>query len=85
MDARILSYRRGRHTEHTDQFIVSIEGVKTKEDARKLVGRKISWETPGKHTIGGKIAHTHGNSGLVIARFGKGLPGQAIGTNAKVD
>ena len=64
MDAKILSYRRGRHTEYTDQFIVSLEGVSTKEEATKFVGKKISWETPGKHVIRGKIANTHGNSGM---------------------
>ena len=85
MDAKILSYRRGRHTEYTDQFIVSLEGVSTKEEATKFVGKKISWETPGKHVIRGKIVHTHGNSGMLIARFEKGLPGQALATNAKVE
>lgn len=85
MNAKILSYRGGLHTETTDQFIISIEGVSTKEEARKQVGKKIVWETPGKHLIAGKITHAHGNSGTMIARFDKGLPGQALGTTAKVD
>ncbi len=85
MDAKILNYRGGRHTEQTDQFIVSLEGVKGQEDAKKHIGKKITWETPGKHIISGKITHAHGNSGLVIARFDKGLPGQALGTSAKVE
>ena len=84
MNAKILSYRRGRHTEYTDQFIVSLEGVSTKEEAKKFVGKKITWETPAKNTISGKIAHSHGNNGMLIARFDKGLPGQALGTTAKV-
>jgi large subunit ribosomal protein L35Ae len=85
MEARILSYRRGRHTEHTDQFIVSMAGVGEKAEARKYVGKGIYWETPAKKRISGKITHTHGNSGTVIARFDKGLPGQAIGTSAVVE
>jgi large subunit ribosomal protein L35Ae len=85
MEAKILNYRRGRHTEHTDQFIVSIEGVGDKEGAKKYVGKKIYWETPSKNKILGKITHAHGNAGTMIARFDKGLPGQAIGTNAVVE
>ncbi|MFH1448431.1 MAG: 50S ribosomal protein L35ae [Candidatus Micrarchaeota archaeon] len=82
MEAKILNYRRGRHTEHTDQFIISVKGVATREGAAKLIGKKIFWETPAKRRIGGKITRTHGNSGAVIARFEKGLPGQALGTDA---
>ncbi|MFH0817420.1 MAG: 50S ribosomal protein L35ae [Candidatus Micrarchaeota archaeon] len=85
MDAKILGYRRGRHTECTDQFIVSIVGVLSREDAKKLVGKKITWETPAKHKILGKITQSHGGSGTVIARFDKGLPGQALGTSAVVE
>ncbi len=85
MEAKILEYRRGRHTEHTDQFIISIVGVSSREEAKKLVGKKITWETPGKHVIGGKITHAHGGSGTVIAKFDKGLPGQALGTTAAVE
>ena len=85
MEAKILEYRRGRHTEHTDQFIVSIVGVSSRDEAKKLVGRKITWETPGKHIISGKITHAHGGSGTVIARFERGLPGQALGTSATLE
>lgn len=85
MNATIVNYRRGRHTEHTDQFIVSVEGVSTREGASKLVGKPIYWETPSKNRIPGKITHAHGNSGTVIARFDRGLPGQAIGTKAVLE
>ncbi len=85
MKARILSYRRGRHTEHTDQFVVSVEGISAKEDAKKLIGKKIQWETPGKKIMRGKIRKVHGNNGAVIAKFERGLPGQALGTEAVVE
>lgn len=85
MEAKILSYRRGRHTEHTDQFIISISGVSSREEAKKQVGKKIYWETPAKNKIIGKITHAHGSSGTVIALFERGLPGQALGTNAVVE
>jgi large subunit ribosomal protein L35Ae len=85
MEAKIISYRRGRHTEQTDQFIVSVEGVESREAANGLVGKKVTWETPAKNKIIGKITHAHGNSGTMIARFERGLPGQAIGTSAKLE
>ncbi|MFA4983551.1 MAG: 50S ribosomal protein L35ae, partial [Candidatus Micrarchaeia archaeon] len=37
----------------------------------------------GKEIIG-KVSKAHGNSGAVLARFDKGLPGQAIGTEVEI-
>ena len=34
--------------------------------------------------IVGKITRVHGKKGAVIARFNKGLPGQAIGTSVQI-
>ncbi|MCX6778571.1 MAG: 50S ribosomal protein L35ae [Candidatus Micrarchaeota archaeon] len=85
MEAKLLDYRGGRHTQTTDEFIVKIEGVSSRSEASKLAGRKIVWTTPADNKINGKITHAHGGKGTVIARFDKGLPGQAIGTNAEVE
>ncbi len=84
MDAIIENYRRGRHTEYSDQFIVNVEGVDSAEKAAPLVGKKVVWTTPSGKTIAGKIAGTHGNSGKVRVMMEKGLPGQAVGTKLHV-
>ena len=39
-------------------------------------------DNPNK--IVGKISKAHGNGGAVLARFDKGLPGQAVGTEVDI-
>ncbi len=78
MNAKLVSFRRGRRTQRVNQLLVSIEGIDSKEKASKLVGRKVIWTTPGGRKIHGKVTAPHGSRGVVRARFSKGLPGQAI-------
>lgn len=76
----VHNYRRGRHTQYTNQIIIKINGVDNKEDAKKFLGYNVIWISPGKRRriFIGKITRVHGNKGKVIARFRKGLPGQII-------
>ncbi|PIO00301.1 50S ribosomal protein L35ae [archaeon CG10_big_fil_rev_8_21_14_0_10_43_11] len=76
--ARILNYRQGRRTQTPNQIILNI-GAKSKEDANKYLGRKVVYTTSSGKELHGVITRVHGNSGAVIARFSKGLPGQALG------
>ena len=79
MKGVIVNYRQGRHTQNPYQMIVKIEGIVTKEQAEKLMGKKVVWKTPTGKEIAGKISGAHGNKGVVRVRFEKGMPGQAIG------
>lgn len=83
--ALILSFRRGRHTQRTNQFLVEVKGADSKTKASLYIGKRVVWTSPGKlkKQIFGKITNTHGNSGVLRARFSRGLPGTAVGT--KVD
>ena len=83
MKATVLSYRRGIHTMHGNQLLLEIEGVDSAELASRYIGKRVIWTSPAKKQIFGKIAGTHGNNGVVRARFPKGLPGTAI--SAKVE
>jgi len=85
MDARIVSYRRGKRTEYTNQYIVTIDGVTDKEESAKHVGKKVVWKTPAGHVVAGKITNTHGNRGALLARFEKGLPGQVLGSMVSIE
>ena len=82
--ATILSFRRGRHTQRTNQFLLEIPGCDTRAKAAQFIGRKVVWTSPGKKEIVGKIMAPHGNSGVVRARFSKGLPGTALTQKVKV-
>jgi len=84
MKAVILSYRGGRHTQKTNQLVLEVEGVKNKEDAEKLLDKKVVWKTPTGKEISGVVSKVHGKKGGVLAKFERGLPGQALGTQAEV-
>ena len=80
--ALILSFRRGRHTQRTNQFLLGIRGADTRAKASQYIGSRVVWTSPGKlkKQIHGKITKTHGNNGVLRARFSRGLPGTAVGT-----
>lgn len=84
MEAKVVNYRRGRHTGYTNQLILKPSGVESREEAAKLVGRKVVWRTVTGKEIAGKVAKPHGDKGQVLVRFMKGLPGQALGTKAEI-
>ncbi len=82
--ATILSFRRGRHTQRMNQFLLEVEGVETRAKAAQFIGKSIVWRSPAKREIVGKITQPHGNSGVLRARFSKGLPGTALGTKVEI-
>lgn len=85
MKAIISNFRMSRHRTKGNQMVVEIEGVENKEEAGKLVGKKVTWTSPANNEITGEIASAHGNSGAVRVRFEKGMPGQAIGNSVKIE
>ncbi|VVB51156.1 50S ribosomal protein L35Ae [uncultured archaeon] len=85
MKANIINYRRGRRTQTCNQIVLTVEGVDSKEKAAQLVGKVVTWKTPAGNAISGKVSRVHGSKGAILASFYKGLPGQALGTEASVD
>lgn len=87
MKARITNFRGSRRIKSGNQMIIEIEGVDSKAKAEKIIGKTISWTAPGKKktTIKGKISAAHGNKGCVRAIFEKGMPGQSLGTEVKIE
>lgn len=84
MDATVISYRRGRRTQNTRQMVLYPKDVKSKDDAEKLIGKTVEWTTESGKKMTGKVSKAHGCKGAVLAQFDPGLPGQAIGTCAKI-
>jgi len=85
MEATILNFKGGKHTQVNDEMIVKINGVDNKTEAEKLVSKNVEWVSPsGKKTIKGKIVKAHGNKGALRVKFEKGMPGQSITTKLKV-
>jgi len=73
----VVQFRRSRHRIRERHYLINL-GAKTREEAKKLVGKEIIWKSSAGNPIKGKISAAHGNKGLVRAIFEKGLPGQAI-------
>jgi len=85
MKGKVIQFRRGRKTVHEKHFLLDFD-KKNREEAGKLVGKEVTWTSPGKlkKQIKGKISGAHGNKGLVRAIFEKGLPGQSLTTEVEV-
>ncbi len=84
MKGKVMNYRGGRRTQKTNQMIIAPERSSSKDDASKLIGKKVEWTTPSGKKINGEISRIHGGKGYIIARFEKGLPGQSLGTEVDI-
>ncbi|MCX8158855.1 MAG: 50S ribosomal protein L35ae [Candidatus Pacearchaeota archaeon] len=83
MKGIVVQFRRSRHRIKERHYLLDI-GLKTREEAKKLIGKIVEWKSPAGKVIKGKISDAHGNKGLVRAIFESGLPGQAITTEVEV-
>ena len=79
MKAKVLNFRQGRHTQKTNQLLLSVKDVESRASASTLIGKNVSWKTKSGKVIAGKIVSPHGNNGVVRARFSKGISGEVIG------
>jgi large subunit ribosomal protein L35Ae len=85
MEGIISNYKGGRHTQSSNQMIVVVEGLDSKEKAAALVGKKTVWTSPAGKEIKGEVKSAHGNSGALRVAFETGMPGQAISTKVKIE
>jgi len=84
MIAKVLNFRQGRHTQQTNQVLLSVRDVASRESAAALVGKKVQIRTASGKLILGKVASPHGNSGVLRARFRNGVPASALGKEAEI-
>ncbi|MAG08005.1 50S ribosomal protein L35ae [Candidatus Woesearchaeota archaeon] len=85
MQAVIVNFRRGRHTQTCNQMVIKPAEVNDKDKAKELIGKTVTWKSPAGKQIKGKITKEHGNSGAVRALFERGMPGQSIGNSVKIE
>ena len=84
MEGIIVNYRMGRHTQTGNQMVIKVKGVASKDKAKSLIGKAVTWTNTKGNGIVGKVASPHGNSGNLRVLFEKGMPGQAIGSKVKL-
>ena len=78
-----MNYRIGIKTQKSDECLIQFPSVTNMTESGQLVGRKVVFkDAKTKHA--GKIVGFHGKNGVVIVRFKKGVPGQAIGSNVEL-
>ena len=84
MKATVMHFRQGRHHVNPKQMIIQV--ADNPEEAQKTIGKTVTWTSPAGKEIKGKISALHGRKGAVRAIFEEaGLPGQALGTQIKVE
>jgi len=78
-----MNYRIGIKTQNTSECLVQFTDVTAMAQAGQLIGQKVIWKNE-KTRHPGKIVGFHGKNGIVIVRFKKGVPGQALGTGVQL-
>ena len=85
MDGTIVHFRGSRRVKRSNQMILQVPDVDSKEKASKLIGKKVIWKTSAGKQMVGEITNIHGNSGALRVRFDTGMPGQSIGTKVAIE
>ncbi len=86
MKAIIVNFRGSyKQQRASNQVIVKADGIHTKAAAEKMIGKKTLWTSPKGTEIHGVISAAHGNKGSLRAIFERGIPGQALGKEVKVE
>jgi len=85
MEATVVNFRKSVHVQTGNQLVLKIKGISDRKQAAELVGKTVTWTSPAKRDIIGKVSSAHGNKGAVRAIFEKGMPGQVFGTKVKIE
>ncbi len=83
MEGVIVNFRGGVHTQKGNHMIVKIDGVDKREDAVKLLGKKVVWKSVKKE-ITGEVKSAHGNKGAIRVIFETGMPGQSLSKKVSI-
>ena len=85
MKGIIVNFRGSRRRKNFSQLILKVEGSTDKDKAKDLLSKEVKWKTVTGKEIKGKVIGVHGNSGAVMAKFERGLPGQSLGSNVEIE
>jgi large subunit ribosomal protein L35Ae len=79
-----VNFRQGMFRQYPHNILIRIPGIDSSNSAAKYIGRKVIWRSESGKKLVGKIVKTHGRNGVLLSRFKKGLPGQAIGSSVEI-
>ncbi|KDO40476.1 hypothetical protein CISIN_1g042762mg, partial [Citrus sinensis] len=88
----ILGYKRSKSNQYPNTSLIQIEGVNTKEKVVWYCCKHLAYIYKAKtkkswthyRCIWGKVARSHGNSGVVRAEFKSNLPPKSMGDKVRV-
>ena len=81
---KIVNYLQGGNTQVNNKVLIKVEGITSDKEAARFLGRRCIWRSSTGKRITGKVIHVHGKNGIILVRFVKGIPGQAIGTSVEL-
>ncbi|CAK0786499.1 60S ribosomal protein L35a-2 [Coccomyxa viridis] len=88
----ILGYKRGKRTQYNSTSLIQINGVASKEEVDFYLGKRLAYVYKAKtlkkgtkfRVMWGKVTRSHGNAGVVRAKFRKNLPPSSLGAKVRV-
>ncbi|KAJ3129751.1 60S ribosomal protein L33A [Nowakowskiella sp. JEL0407] len=89
---RVLGFTRAKRNTKEHTSLLQIEGVQTTESAEFYLGKRVAYVYRAKRevdgskvrAIWGRITRSHGNSGVVRAKFRSNLPPKSFGASVRV-
>merc|ERR1712167_410521 len=90
--AVFMGFKRGQRTQFENQTLVKIQGCQDRKSSSWYHGKRVAYIMRTKNSktgktykaMWGKVISSHGNNGLVRAKFAKNLPPRAIGGPLRV-
>ena len=81
LSGTVLSFRRSKHRQYSDQTIVRIDGG---AEVGNLVGARVAWVRADGFQISGRVAARHGSGGAFRVTWNRGFPPQALGSQVQI-
>ncbi|KAJ1557192.1 60S ribosomal protein L35a-1, partial [Nowakowskiella sp. JEL0078] len=89
---RILGFRRSKRNTKEHTSLLQVEGVNTTESAEFYHGKRVAYVYRAKREIDGSkirviwgtVTRSHGNSGVVRAKFRSNLPPKSFGASVRI-
>ena len=78
----ILGYQRGPNEQYPNYVLVRV--ARDYKEACRLIGHKVVYKDKWGNEYIGKVVRAHGKNGVVVVRFRRNIPGQAIGDDCYV-
>ncbi|KAK9765280.1 60S ribosomal protein L33B [Basidiobolus ranarum] len=89
---RVLGFKRAKRNQRVNTSLVQLENVGTKEEAQFYLGKRVAYIYRAKREINGskvrviwgRVTRSHGNSGVVKAKFRTNLPAHSFGSSVRI-